>query len=128
MRKAGLSAFNPTIKLVKIPISNFDKSLHYYRDILGLEEEFAVKQYGWAQFNAGGIPLCLYVEGMGGGDGSPGAETGFHLAVDDVEAAFKLLKKRKARFKSSLVTSDEGTAFFVLQDPDANTFKVVSRT
>ena len=119
--------FNPSVQLIKIPITDFDRARTFYRDVLGLEEEFAVEQYGWAQYKAGGIPLCLYVVGKGGGEGKPGGETNFHLAVDDAKSAFATLQKRGAQLPCELVSSDDGGSFFMVADPDGNSFKIVQR-
>ena len=123
-----MKSLNPTINLIKIPVTNFPRARAFYRDILGLEEEFAVDEYGWAQYKTEPIPLCLYAVGMGGGEGKPGNETNFHLAVDDAKQAYELLKSRGATLPTDLVTSDDGGSFFIVADPDNNTFKITQRT
>lgn len=124
----GTAMEQVTIGLVKIPVSDFGKATHYYREIVGLEEEFAVEAYGWAQYKTGNVPLCLYVTGQGGGDGIPGSEVGFHLVVDNAEAFYQQIQSRGGQFASEIVKSDDGGRFFVLRDPDGNTFKVMQRT
>ena len=118
---------NPSVHLIKIPVTSFERARTFYRDVLELEEEFAVEQYGWAQYKTGNLPLCLYVVGMGGGEGKPGGETNFHLAVDDAKRAYATLQKRGARLPCELVASDDGGSFFMVADPDGNTFKIVQR-
>lgn len=115
----------PTIGLVKIPVTDFEAATAYYRETIGLEEEFAVEAYGWAQYKTGNLPLCLYVVGMGGGDGTPGHEVGFHLKVDDAQTFYDAIKTRGGQFASEIVESNDGGKFFLLQDPDGNTFKVI---
>lgn len=121
----GFRNMNFKIGLVKIPVTNFEAATHYYREVVGLEEEFAVEAYGWAQYKTGNVPLCLYVAGQGGGDGKPGEEVGFHLVVDDIVAMFAGVEERRGKFASGIVDSADGGKFFVLQDPDGNTFKVL---
>ena len=118
----------PVVALVKIPVTDFVRACAYYRDVLGLEEEFAVEQYGWAQYHTGDVPLCLYVTGKGGGDGKPGGETGFHLAVDDAKKAYVMLKELGATLPTELVASDDGGMFFMVADPDGNTIKVMQKS
>lgn len=118
---------NVSIGLVKIPVTDFKRATDYYREILGLTEEFAVEEYGWAQYETGNVPLCLYVVGQGGGDGVPGSEVGFHLVVDDVSTFYAAIKERGGHFGSEIVSSDDGGKFFVVRDPDGNTFKVLQR-
>ena len=123
--KKGKPMPNFTVGLVKIPVTDFEKSTHFYREIVGLEEEFAVPAYGWAQYKTSNLPLCLYVVGQGGGDGKPGEEVGFHLKVDNIESVYEQLKRQGGHFASEIVNSADGGRFFILCDPDDNTFKVV---
>ncbi len=126
-KRKRLSMSNFTIGLVKIPVTNFEVSTHYYREVLGLEEEFAVEAYGWAQYKTTNVPLCLYVVGQGGGDGKPGEEVGFHLVVDNIETIYAAIKHRGGQVASEIVNSADGGKFFVLRDPDDNTFKVLQK-
>lgn len=119
--------FAPTIQLVKVPVTSLERACAFYRDVMGLEQEFAVEEYGWAQYILGDIPLCLYVVGRGGGEGEPGGEMDFHLSVDDVKKAYDTLKDRGATFACDLVTGDDGSSFFMIADPDGNAFKVMQR-
>lgn len=116
-----------SIGLVKIPVTDFNRAIQYYQEVVGLEEEFAVEAYGWAQYKTGNLPLCLYVTGMGGGEGVPGHEVGFHLVVDNIDEFYKGIEKRGGHFSTEIVKSDDGGQFFVLADPDGNSFKVMQR-
>ena len=118
---------NFTIGLVKIPVTNFEVSTHYYREVIGLEEEFAVAAYGWAQYKTTNVPLCLYVVGQGGGDGKPGEDVGFHLVVDHIETVYAAIEQRGGQFASEIVNSNDGGKFFILRDPDGNTFKITQQ-
>jgi AraC-like DNA-binding protein/catechol 2,3-dioxygenase-like lactoylglutathione lyase family enzyme len=120
---ASMKNLSVKIGLVKIPVTQFAQACAFYRDVLGLEEEFAVEAYGWAQYKTGNVPLCPYVAGKGGGDGTPGGETGIHLNASDAAHAHEFLKKRDARV-GDLVKSDDGGVFFMVKDPDGNAIKV----
>lgn len=125
--KEQQTMFQATIKLVKIPVTDFNRATRFYREVLGLEEEFAVEAYGWAQYKTGNIPLCLYVTGQGGGDGMPGHEVGFHLEVENIRDCFATIQQRGGQFATEIVGSADGGYFFMLRDPDGNQFKVVQR-
>ena len=112
------------VSLVKIPVSDFPAATAFYREVLGLHEDFAVEEYGWAQYRAGDIPLCLYVPGMGGGAGVPGGDTGLHLSVNDAEEAHRRIASRGGTFACDLTASDDGGSFFEVADPDGNVIKV----
>ena len=126
-QRKGVPMSNFTIGLVKIPVTDFEVATHYYREVLGLEEEFAVEAYGWAQYKTSNLPLCLYVVGKGGGEGKPGEEVGFHLAVDNIETLYVAVTQRGGQFASEIVNSADGGKFVVLRDPDGNTFKIVQK-
>jgi hypothetical protein len=48
--------------------------------------------------------------------------------VDDAKTAYELLKSRGATLPCELVSSDDGGSFFIVADPDGNTFKITQRT
>ena len=114
-----------SVSIVTVPVSNFKRSTKYYREVLGLEEEFAVDAYGWAQYKTANVPLCLYVTGQGGGDGKPGGDTGIHLKVHNIKSVYEALKRRGASLGSEIVSSDDGGHLFTLLDPDGNRIKVM---
>jgi predicted enzyme related to lactoylglutathione lyase len=115
------------IGLVKIPVADFNRATTYYRQTLGLVEEFAVEEYGWAQYSVGGAPLCLYVTGQGGGTGEPGGDCGIHLVVEDAGALHVALSARGADLLGDLSEGDDGTVSFDVRDPDANVIRVMQR-
>ncbi len=112
-----------TIGLVKIPVSDFARARAFYADVLGLTEAFASAEYGWAQYDTGAVPLCLYVAGRSGGTGTPGGETGVQLRVADVRALHAGLTARGAT-PGPLDLGDDGTSTFDLADPDGNRLQV----
>ena len=116
------------IKLVKIPVADFARATHFYREVLGLNEQFAVEAYGWAQYELPGLPLCLYVPGMGGGQGQPGGEVGFHLEVSHIEQFRDGYLARGGQIHTDIVASDDGGQFLIISDPDGNLLKVVQAT
>ena len=107
-----------TLGLVKIPVSDFARATAFYRDVLGLTETFAAAEYGWAQYDAGPVPLCLYTVGLGGG--TPGGDTGLQLRTEDAAAAHA----RLAGHAGPLQTGDDGTVTFDFTDPDGNRLQV----
>lgn len=111
------------VGFVKIPVSDFGRARIFYRDTLGLTEEFAVEAYGWAQFATATVPICLYVPGQGGGARAPGGDTGIQLRVSDARAAYSSLAAAD-RVAGELQIGDDGTVGFTLRDPDGNTIHV----
>ncbi len=114
------------LSLLKIPVSDIAKSAAFYSDALKFKPEFVAEQYGWAQFDAGGLPLALYKPGMGGGDGHVGGSTGFHLAL--LPAQFDTLAadllKRGVLVDNRIQRGDDGTTYVQVRDPDGNVLNV----
>jgi len=113
------------VGLVKIPVTDLAKASAFYREALGLKEEFAAVEYGWAQYGTGAVPLCLYVPGKGGGSGVPGHCDSVHLAVADAAAFHDEVAKRCKSPVGAVMKSDDGGVFFEIRDPDGNTIKVM---
>ncbi len=109
-----------SVGFVKIAVSDFARACEFYRETLGLKEDFAVEAYGWAQYATGSVPICLYKEDMGGGGGKPGVDTNIQLRVNDARAAFEQAKEHASDFGEG----DDGTVTFTLTDPDGNTIQV----
>ena len=109
-----------SVGFVKVPVSDFDAARAFYRDQLGLKEDYAFPEYGWAQFATGSIPICLYKPGMGGGGGTPGGETGIQLRVADARAA----REHLAEAASAMIEGDDGSVSFTVQDPDGNELQI----
>jgi AraC-like DNA-binding protein/catechol 2,3-dioxygenase-like lactoylglutathione lyase family enzyme len=118
MKNLGIS-----FGFVKIPVTDFAKSTAFYREVLGLEEHFAVEQYSWAQYGVGDAAICLYVPGMGAGGGPPGIDTGIQLRVTDALAAHALLTQRGGK-PSHPQKGDDGTVLFDIADPDGNVLSI----
>jgi len=120
------SMSNPqfSLAMVKIPVKDVAASAPFYRN-LGFQEQFVVAQYGWAQFDADGLPLALYVPGMGGGQRSTGGTVDFHIAVADLTAYDSALREKGVQTLEGVVRSDDGGAFLEVKDPDGNVLKFV---
>lgn len=108
------------VGLIRIPVRDFAAARAFYRDVLGLEEEFAIDEYGWAQYAGGSVPICLWVPP--GGIPAPGGETGIQLRVQDARSAFAHAGPHAA---SELSEGDDGALSFSLRDPDGNVLQVL---
>lgn len=112
-----------SLSLLKIPVSNIARSVTFYRDVLGFEEQFVVAEYGWAQFQINAVPsalsLALYVPSQGGGDRTMGGSVDFHFSTPNLEALFTQGKEAESQ------TGADGTRFVEVTDPDGNLLKIV---
>ena len=115
------------LALLKIPVQDIEACATFYRDTLGMEQTFLAAEYGWAQFLAGGHSLALYQPGMGGGNGAPGASTGFHLALppDAFDSVAERLAAAGALEGDQVHQGNDGTTFVEARDPDGNLLKIM---
>ena len=72
-------------------VSDLDRAVAFYRDILGLPMEVYKKEWDWAEFDCGNITLTLYA-----GARLPDVVLGgrIALAVANIQAAYEELKAR----------------------------------
>lgn len=115
---------NYSLSLLKIPVSDIVVSAPFYRDGLGFEEQFVAEEYGWAQFQAGDLPIALYKPGMGGGNRTPGGSVDFHLSAPDLEALQAQMKAFDPALKVGIFTNDDGSETLEVADPDGNELKI----
>ena len=115
------------LALLKIPVSQIERSSKFYQDTLGVTVQFAAEEYGWAQLLAGELPLALYKPGMGGGDGKIGGSLDFHLALaaERFDQLANSLIPRGVIVDNTIHRGDDGTTFIDLRDPDGNTLKIM---
>lgn len=116
------------VQLVKIPVSDIENALPFYRDILNLEEEFVATEYGWAQFKTSNISIALYVPGMGGGSGRAGASDALHLSISNASNLEKRLTDSGISTIDVFHQGNDGTQFYELKDPDGNLLKIFVTT
>jgi lactoylglutathione lyase len=101
-------------------VSDMQRSVAFYRDVLGLPLKFSSP--GWTEFNTGSTTIALHT--TGGDEASqkvslppPGnAQIGF--MVDDIKSAYEALKAQGAPFSLPPQKQNSGAILAVLNDPD----------
>ena len=97
-------------------VSDLDRAVAFYRDVLGLPLEVESKEYHWAEFNCGNVTLALQAtpHPLGVGCGCRIA-----LAVEDIGAAYAELTTKHAAVAQA--PQDHGVCHaFDVRDPDGN--------
>ncbi len=114
------------LSLLKIPVSDPQRSAEFYRDTLGMRPGFVAEEYGWVQLQAGDLPLALYKPGMGGGEGQPGGGAGFHLSLapQGFDSLADDLLERDVLVDAQVHRGDDGTTFMDVRDLDGNILKI----
>lgn len=100
--------------LVMIVVSNMDRSVAFYRDVLGLKMLF--HQNNWSQFDAGQMLIGLHPEGE---QVKVSPTTGFSLGiyVDDIMKTVSELKRRHGNIAIEPRPEPFGR-WALLKDPD----------
>lgn len=117
------------LAMLKVGVSDLDKSVKFYTEILDFELEFKVVKYGWAQLKSGDLELALYVPGLGGGEKTLGESTDFHLILDSInfDELASILKENNHLSEDMIHTGNDGTTFIDVLDPDKNIIKIFKK-
>ncbi|MBD3666963.1 MAG: VOC family protein [Kangiella sp.] len=108
------------IKQIAITVSDVDKALEFYRDILGLEFLFSAGP-NLAFLNADGVRIMLSTPQ---GAGAVGANSILYFNVTDIESAYREFvgqgakEERAPQLAANMPDHDLWTGF--LRDPDDN--------
>jgi len=101
-------------------VSDMQRSVAFYRDILGLPLRFTTP--GWSEFETGSVTLALHRGGderlpeHGGRPPAGVAQLGF--VVENIQVAYEDLKARGANFSLPPQKQVTGNTLAVLHDPD----------
>ncbi len=112
--------------MLKIPVSDIQKSARFYEKKLGFRLEFVAPEYGWAQMQAGEIPVALYQPGKGGGKRQIGGSVDFHLSLagNEFDQVAKQMGEEGLLVEDRIHQGADGTTFIEIYDPDRNELKV----
>ena len=99
--------------------ADFDKSLQFYRDVLGwsVTEEWGDKKEGRGAILSGGGVKVVIAERHAGEKAEERPQ--LHLDIHDIDKRFKALPKG-AHVVAEPQATHWGTRWFVVRDPDGN--------
>ena len=106
------------VDFVFLNVSNFKKSVHFYKKTLGLKQTSEYKGM-WAEFDTGTLTLAIGVYGKGPSPKQRKNSVSVALAVDDVAKTVAYLKKKGVPI---VQPAQEHTPCFMasITDPDGN--------
>ena len=96
------------ISHITFPVSDLKKTVAFYENILGLKKTGEWSTY--AIFDVGGVELGL----------EPGGKLEVYMLVDDVDKAYKELKKKGVKFIAEPKDQQWGGRTATIVDPDGN--------
>ena len=111
---------------IRYIVSNVDEAIPFYEGLLGFKVDMHPAP-GFAALSRGDLRLYLNQPGAGGAGTSmpsgqtpgPGGWNRFQLEFDDLDAAYKDLLERGARFRSEVITGNGGKQVLI-EDPSGN--------
>lgn len=112
--------------IASIPVSNFENSLNFYRDLLGLKVQLDGRTFNWMELGPD-EPACkigLYEWKAGIPRGYP-IITGITLDTDDIQELHRRLISAGTRFTNLPRKQEWGGWSADFLDPDGNSLNVV---
>ena len=114
-----------TIGYINLAVTDFDRSLAFYRDLLALPLLFVDDKFQFAAFRAGHVRFAV----VGGAESKKMREarggdfhTGIGFCVADVDAAHRELEGKGVRFTMPPSKQPWGGYMAMFADPDGNIF------
>ncbi|GAA4969821.1 catechol 2,3-dioxygenase-like lactoylglutathione lyase family enzyme [Nonomuraea thailandensis] len=115
------------IRTVGVPVTDQDRAVAFYVDVLGLDKRFdaPVEQLGgrWIEVAPAGAATTIALV-PAGPDAKPGVETGIRLTVADAAALHEKLVEHGVEV-GELLRWPGVPPMFGLRDPDGNGLEVV---
>ncbi len=115
------SDFQPAV-LVQFAVADLDRSIEFYRDVLGLEFELRIDELQWARFKTAidGLTLGLGVQDEVTGSGT----TSLNLGVANVPTARARLEEAGVEFLGPTQTIPGVVQLADFLDPDGNKIRL----
>jgi predicted enzyme related to lactoylglutathione lyase len=114
-----------SIGYINLAVTDFARSLGFYRDVLALPQLLIDDKFQFAQFDAGGVRFAV----VGGAESKKMREarggdfhTGIGFCVSDVDAAYCELAAKGVRFTMKPSKQPWGGYMAMFADPDGNIF------
>jgi catechol 2,3-dioxygenase-like lactoylglutathione lyase family enzyme len=108
-----------------LAVSDYGKSLAWYRDVLGFEVVFELETWGWAQLRS---PIDGLLIGIGQSEEiKEGGGATITFRVKDIEAARAYLESEGVRFDGEISQVEDMVRLTTFYDPDGNAFMLAQQ-
>jgi catechol 2,3-dioxygenase-like lactoylglutathione lyase family enzyme len=108
-----------------LAVSDYGKSLAWYRDVLGFEVVFELETWGWAQLRS---PIDGLLIGIGQSEEiKEGGGATITFRVKDIEAARAYLEGEGVRFDGEISQVEDMVRLTTFYDPDGNAFMLAQQ-
>jgi catechol 2,3-dioxygenase-like lactoylglutathione lyase family enzyme len=82
--------YNTSNSVISVGVSDYDRSLAWYRDVLGFEIEYELAEYGWCELKT---PFCFNI-GLGQTETVAQGNVTPTFGVHDIDDAIAYLRER----------------------------------
>lgn len=107
------------ISYVTIFVKNFDETLHFYTDILGLR--ILQGKDGFAMLDTHPVRINIH----GGSPENPSDTTEVSFSVSDLDKTYRYLTERGVKITRDPMTYPDGPSMFNFMDPEGNPLAAV---
>jgi predicted enzyme related to lactoylglutathione lyase len=113
------------VDFVHVPTQNFDESVRFFQEVLGLEKSVTYGRHPGAEFETGNLTLQVMDQKFFGREFTPNTQPiAFH--VEDIKAAKAELESRGVKFIADGIDSGVCNMEF-FSDPDGNSYMLHHR-
>jgi len=113
------SVEEPKIGYVNIFVSNFERSLEFYKTALGLEANVSDESFGYASFQTRGAAFAFACTDQ---TDLVGRHTGIGWVVPDLDQAYQEMLASGVEFETPPEKQPWGGYLAIFKDPDDNLF------
>jgi catechol 2,3-dioxygenase-like lactoylglutathione lyase family enzyme len=85
--------YNPENSVISVGVTDYDRSVAWYRDVLGFELDYELKQYGWCELKT---PFGFSI-GLGQSETVAHGNITPTFGVRDIDAAIAHLRSREVK-------------------------------
>jgi catechol 2,3-dioxygenase-like lactoylglutathione lyase family enzyme len=108
-----------------LSVTDYDRSLAWYRDVLGWEVVFELPEWKWAQLQS---PVKGMLVGIGQSEEVPdGGGATLTFTVSDIEAARGYLEGKGVKFDGDTRQVEDMVRLATFYDPDGNTLMLAQQ-
>jgi predicted enzyme related to lactoylglutathione lyase len=120
----GSEVMDLRVGSINIGVTDLDRAVGFYRDVLGLRLQFSEPKHNYARFDVGGVNFGVIAHDVSNPEAAAftGRHTGLHLAVEDLGRTVEALKAKGASFTMEPTRQPWGANMAMLADPDGNVF------
>lgn len=114
----------PRLWYVNVFVSDIQRAVGFYRDLLGLPLQFADEKFGYASFETGTIRIGVARVEPDAPEAQllVGRHTGVGFGVPDLDAAHRELEAKRVHFTMPPSRQPWGGYMATFADPDGNIF------